>query len=157
MALQIGDHAPDFELEDQNDVVHKLADYKGKRTLVYFYPKDDTPGCTVQACSLRDNIEDLTADGVTVIGVSKDEVASHKKFAYKHQLPFTILADPSTKMIEAYGAWGERNLYGRKFMGTIRSAVLIGPDLTIEQTWPKIAPLKTVAEVRKFIADHPAS
>lgn len=155
MALQIGEQAPDFSLPDQDGKIHKLADYKGERTLVYFYPKDATPGCTVQACALRDNIEDLTADGVTVVGVSKDDVKSHKKFADKQQLPFTILADPETKMIDAYGAWGERSLYGRKFLGTVRSAVLIGPDLKIEMVWPKIAPLKTVPEVRKFVADHP--
>lgn len=155
MALKVGDRAPDFELEDQNGEVHKLSDYKGKRTLVYFYPKDDTPGCTMQACSLRDHIEDLKTDGVVVVGVSKDGVASHKKFADKYKLPFTILADPSTKMIAAYGAWGERNLYGRKFMGTIRSGVLISPDLKVEMIWPKLAPLKTVPEVRKFLADNP--
>lgn len=155
MPLQIGDQAPDFSLPDQNDRIRKLADYKGKRTLIYFYPKDETPGCTVQACSLRDNIEELSSDGVTVVGVSKDDVKSHQKFAGKHKLPFTILADPSTKMIESYGVWGERSLYGRKFFGTVRSAVLIGPDLKIEMVWPKIAPLKTVPEVRKFVADHP--
>lgn len=151
MALKIGDQAPDFELSDQNGRTHKLSDYAGKRTLIYFYPKDSTPGCTMQACSLRDNIEDLRRDGLTVVGVSKDDVASHKKFADKHQLPFDILADPSTKMIADYGAWGERSLYGRKFMGTIRSAVLVGPDLKIEIAWSKIAPLKTVPEVRQFV------
>lgn len=155
MAMQIGDQAPDFELCDQDDKKHQLADYKGKRTLFYFYPKDETPGCTVQACSLRDNFEELQAMGLTVVGVSKDDVASHKKFASKHQLPFTILADPETKMIDLYGAWGERSLYGRKFLGTVRSAVLVGPDLKVEQVWPKIAPLKTVPEVKKYLQQNP--
>lgn len=156
MSLQIGDKAPDFKLPDQDGKMHQLSEYKGKRTLVYFYPKDETPGCTVQACSLRDNIEELKSVGLTVVGVSKDDVKSHQKFATKHQLPFTLLADPSTEMIATYGAWGERSLYGRKFMGTIRSAVLIGPDLTIEQVWPKIAPLKTVPEVKKFLEQNPS-
>lgn len=155
MALQTGDKAPDFELQDQDGNLHKLTDYQGMRTLIYFYPKDDTPGCTMQACSLRDNIEDLQTDGVTVVGVSKDEVSNHKKFADKYKLPFTILADPSTEMIASYGAWGERSLYGRKFMGTVRSGVLIGPDLKVEMIWQKLAPLKTVPEVRKFVTDHP--
>lgn len=151
MSLKIGDQAPHFNLEDQNGGYISLDDLAGKTTLMYFYPKDDTPGCTVQACSLRDNIEDLRTNGIDVIGVSKDDVASHAKFAAKHKLPFTILSDPSTKMIDAYGAWGERNMYGRKFMGTIRSGVLIGPDLKILAIWPKLQPLKTVSEVEKFI------
>ncbi len=155
MSLQIGDRAPDFELVDQDGQEHKLADYKGKRTLIYFYPKDATPGCTVQACNLRDNIEDLNKDGLTVVGVSKDDQKSHQKFASKYNLPFTLLADPSTKMIDAYGAWGERSLYGRKFFGTVRSAVLVGDDLTVEMVWPKLAPLKTVPEVKKFLEQNP--
>ncbi len=155
MALQIGDAAPEFSLPDQDGKIHTLNDYRGKRTLIYFYPKDATPGCTVQACSLRDNIEDLETDGLTVIGVSKDDEASHKKFADKQNLPFTLLADPETKMIDAYGAWGERSLYGRKFLGTVRLAVLVGPDLEVEMVWPKIAPLKTVPEVKKFLKQNP--
>lgn len=155
MALQVGDKAPNFDLMDQDGQEHRLADYKGKRTLFYFYPKDDTPGCTAQACNLRDNIEDLKKDGLTVVGVSKDDEKSHKKFASKYNLPFTILADPDTKMIDAYGAWGERSLYGRKFLGTVRSAVLVGADLKVEMVWPKIAPLKTVPEVKKFLEQNP--
>lgn len=151
MSLKAGDNAPQFNLLDQNEKEHSLDDLKGKTTLIYFYPKDETPGCTVQACSLRDNFEQLQSQGVDVIGVSKDDVISHGKFATKHKLPFTILSDPSTKMIDAYGAWGERNMYGRKFMGTIRSGVLVGPDLQILAVWPKLQPLKTVSEVEKFI------
>ncbi|HMS92042.1 MAG TPA: thioredoxin-dependent thiol peroxidase [Candidatus Saccharibacteria bacterium] len=151
MSLKIGDQATHFSLQDKNGDYVSLDDLTGKTTLIYFYPKDDTPGCTAQACSLRDNIEDLKTNGIDVIGVSKDEVDSHAKFASKYKIPFTILSDPSTKMIEAYGAWGERNMYGKKFMGTIRSGVLIGPDLKILAIWPKLQPLKTVSEVEKFI------
>lgn len=151
MVFEVGTKAPDFKAEDQNGKTHKLGDLKGKTTLIYFYPKDETPGCTVQACSLRDNFEDLQAEGVDVIGVSKDDVVSHTKFAEHHKLPFPILADPEHKMIEAYGAWGEKSLYGRKFFGTIRSGVLIGPDLKILAVWPKLPPLKTVPEVQKWL------
>lgn len=152
--MEIGSKAPDFSLQDQNGKTHNLQDLKGKHTLIYFYPKDDTPGCTTQACSLRDSIEDLRADGVEVFGVSADSVDSHKKFAEKYNIPFPVLSNPEKDMIEAYGAWGERSMYGRKFMGIFRSAVLIGPELTIEAHWPKIQPLKTVPAVREWIQSH---
>lgn len=151
MSLKISDNAPKFSLQDQDGNTVSLDDMSGKTTLVYFYPKDDTPGCTTQACSLRDNIEDLNTNGIEVIGVSKDEVDSHRKFATKYNIPFRILSDPTCKMIENYGAWGEKNMYGRKYMGTIRSGVLIGPDLKIVAVWLKLQPLKTVDEVEKFI------
>lgn len=151
MSLKVGENAPKFSLQDQDDNTVSLDDLSGKTTLIYFYPKDDTPGCTTQACSLRDNIEDLKTNGIEVIGVSKDEVDSHHKFATKYNIPFKILSDPTCKMIENYGAWGEKNMYGRKFMGTIRSGVLIGPDLKVVAVWPKLQPLKTVDEVEKFI------
>jgi len=151
MSLEVGKTAPEFSLPDQAGKTHTLKDLSGKTTLIYFYPKDETSGCTQQACALRDNFEELQAKGIDVIGVSKDDVKSHEKFAQNHQLPFDILADPDTKMIDAYGAWGERNMYGRKFMGTIRSAVLVGPDLTILAVWPKIQPLKTVPAVLEFL------
>jgi peroxiredoxin Q/BCP len=151
MSLQIGGKAPDFKLADQHGKEHSLDSLSGHTTLIYFYPKDETPGCTTQACSLRDHFEELQAKGIDVIGVSKDDVASHTKFAEHHKLPFPILADPETKMISAYGAWGEKSLYGRKFMGTIRSGVIIDSDLKIAAVWPKIAPLKTVPEVLKWL------
>lgn len=154
--LTIGNTAPDFSLEDQTGKTHRLQDLKGKHTLIYFYPKDDTPGCTAQACSLRDNLEDLKELGVEVFGVSGDSVESHKKFAEKYNLPFPVLSDPDKGMIEAYGAYGERSMYGRKFMGIIRSAVLIGPDLTIEAHWPKMQPLKTVPAVTEWMQNHDA-
>ncbi len=152
--ITVGKPAPDFSLEDQSGKIHTLEGLRDKHTLIYFYPKDDTPGCTVQACALRDSLEDLKADGVDVLGVSADSIESHKKFADKYSLPFPVLSDPEKKMIEPYGAWGERNMYGRKFMGIIRSAVLIGPDLTVEAHWPKIQPLKTVPTVRDWMRDH---
>ncbi len=155
MSIEVGKQAPDFTLQDQSGKTHSLSDLKGRLTLIYFYPKDETPGCTAQACALRDNFEELQAKGVDVIGVSKDDVASHAKFVAKHNLPFNILADPEGKMVEAYDAWGERNMYGRKFMGIIRSAVLIGPDLTVLAHWPKIQPLKTVPTVLDWLQTNP--
>lgn len=152
--ITVGKPAPDFTLEDQSGTAHALKDLNGKHTLIYFYPKDDTPGCTAQACSLRDNLEDLKELGIEVYGVSGDSVESHKKFAEKYSLPFPVLSDPDKKIIEAYGAYGERSMYGRKFMGIIRSAILIGPDLTIEAHWPKIQPLKTVPTVKEWMQDH---
>ncbi|MCC7288773.1 peroxiredoxin [bacterium] len=152
--MTIGKPAPDFTLQDPEGNTHTLADLKGQHTLIYFYPKDDTPGCTAQACSLRDNLEELRELGVEVYGVSGDSVESHKKFAEKYNLPFPVLSDPERTVIDAYGAYGERSMYGRKFMGIIRSAVLIGPDLTIIAHWPKIQPLKTVPAVRAWLAEH---
>lgn len=152
--ITVGKPAPDFTLQDQSGTAHALKDLNGKHTLIYFYPKDDTPGCTAQACSLRDNLEDLKELGIEVYGVSGDSVESHKKFAEKYNLPFPVLSDPDKKMIEAYGAYGERSMYGRKFMGIIRSAILIGPDLTVEAHWPKIQPLKTVPTVKEWMQDH---
>jgi len=151
MSLQVGDLAPQFKLLTQDNEIYQLSQLKAKTTLIYFYPRDETPGCTAQACSLRDNFEELQSIGVDVLGVSKDDLSSHEKFANKHQLPFKILSDPDTKMIQAYGAWGEQSMYGKKYMGTIRSCLLVGPDLKILAVWPKIQPLKTVPEVMAFL------
>ncbi len=152
--LQVGDKAPDFTLEDQAGKSHSLNDYKGKQTLFYFYPKDNTPGCTAEACSLRDNIEDLKADGLEVVGVSADSVKSHAGFAEKYQLPFTLLADPDHKIIEPWGVWAEKNMYGRKYMGIVRASFIIGPDLKVQAVWPKVSPLKHVKEVREWLAQN---
>ncbi|MCC7288850.1 thioredoxin-dependent thiol peroxidase [bacterium] len=152
--LQVGDKAPDFNLEDQDGTARTLTDYNGKRTLFYFYPKDNTPGCTAEACSLRDNLEDLRADGLEVVGVSADSVKSHQGFAQKHSLPFTLLSDPEKAMIQAWGVWVEKSMYGRKYMGIARASFIVGPDLTVEAVWPKVSPLKHVAEVRKWLAEH---
>ena len=118
--LKIGDKMPEFEVKDQDGNIVSSKDLLGKKTVVYFYPKDNTSGCTAEACNLRDNHEAMVARGYNVIGVSKDSSKSHKNFAEKHSLPFTLLADTSTEMIQAFGAWGEKSLYGKKYMGTLR-------------------------------------
>ncbi len=123
-----GDPAPPFEGVDQNGNAVRLQDFEGQPLALYFYPKDDTPGCTKQACNLRDNTSALEAAGVAVVGVSPDDTASHERFADKYSLPFPLLADPDKTILEAYGAWGEKSLYGRKSIGVKRTTFLIGPD-----------------------------
>lgn len=118
--LNIGDKMPDFEVKDQDGKTVSSKDLLGKKTIIYFYPKDNTSGCTAEACSLRDNHEALITSGYNVIGVSKDSVKSHKNFAEKYELPFTLLADTSTEMLQAFGAWGEKKMYGKTVMGTLR-------------------------------------
>lgn len=118
--LKIGDKMPQFEVMDQNGKMVSSKDLLGKKTIIYFYPKDNTSGCTAEACNLRDNYQAMVAKGYNVIGVSKDSAKSHKNFAEKYDLPFTLLADTSTEMIQSFGAWGEKTLYGKKYMGTLR-------------------------------------
>ena len=118
--LNIGDRMPDFEVVDQDGNKVSSNDLIGKKTVVYFYPKDNTSGCTAEACSIRDSYESLLAKGYNVVGVSKDSAASHKKFREKYDLPFTLLSDTSTQMLQAFGAWGEKKMYGKTVMGTIR-------------------------------------
>lgn len=125
MKLNIGDKAPDFKANDQNGKIVSLKDYKGQKVVLYFYPKDDTPTCTVQACNLRDNISALKAKGITIIGISVDDEKKHKKFETKHQLPFTLIADVDKKMVEDYGVWGEKQFMGRTIIGTHRVSFLI--------------------------------
>lgn len=120
-----GKKAPAFKGKDQNGKTVSLSDFKGKNVILYFYPQDDTPTCTTQACNLRDNYGLLKNKGFEVIGVSPDEVAKHKKFETKHQLPFTLIADPELNIIEKYGVWGEKSMYGKKYMGLIRTTFLI--------------------------------
>ena len=118
--LNIGDRKPEFEVVDQDGNQVSSKDLIGKKTVVYIYPKDNTSGCTAEACSIRDNYESLVAKGYNVIGVSKDSAASHRKFREKYELPFTLLSDTSTQMLQAFGAWGEKKMYGKTVMGTIR-------------------------------------
>jgi thioredoxin-dependent peroxiredoxin len=125
MQLTIGDKAPDFAIPDQDGLVHKLSDYAGRKLVIYFYPKDDTPGCTAQACNLRDNYYDLRLKGYEVIGVSVDSEKSHQKFIQKFELPFTLLADTEKEMVTAYGVWQEKSMYGRKYMGVMRYTFII--------------------------------
>lgn len=136
--LQEGDKAPDFTAENQKGEKVKLSDYKGKKVVLYFYPKDDTTGCTAEACNLRDNYSDLKAKGYEVIGVSIDSVKSHEKFVNKYDLPFTLVADPEKKIVEDYGVWGEKSMYGRKYMGTFRKTFIIDEKGKIEKIIEKV-------------------
>jgi len=138
MKLAIGDKAPDFAVNDQDGIVHKLSDYRGRKLVIYFYPKDDTPGCTAQACNLRDNYYDLRLKGYEVIGVSVDDEDSHQKFIQKFQLPFTLLSDTDKKMVEAYGVWQEKSNFGRQYMGIIRTTFVIDENGIIEDVITKV-------------------
>lgn len=122
--LKIGDRMPDFEVMDQDGNKVRSSDLIGKKTIIYFYPKDNTSGCTAEACNLRDNYEELTARGYNVVGVSKDSTTSHKRFKEKYDLPFTLLSDTSTEMLQNFGAWGEKKMYGKTVMGTIRKTFI---------------------------------
>ncbi len=138
MTLEQGEKAPAFELKDQEGKTHRLSDYRGKRLVIYFYPKDDTPGCTKEACGFRDLHRDLEDRGVAVLGISKDNQASHKAFAEKYELPFPLLSDEDGSVLQAYGAWGEKSRYGHTSMGIIRSTVLVGTDGNILRHWPTV-------------------
>jgi peroxiredoxin Q/BCP len=136
--LKIGDRMPDFDVVDQDGMKVSSKDLIGKKTVVYFYPKDNTSGCTAEACSIRDNYETLIAKGYNVVGVSKDSVVSHKKFIEKYQLPFTLLSDTSTQMLQAFGAWGEKKMYGKTVLGTIRRTFLFDEDGILERIIEKV-------------------
>ena len=145
MALEVGDVAPPFVLPDQDGVARSLADLNDRPVLLAFYPADGTPGCTTQACDIRDRWDEFAALGVRVVGISPDDVATHAGFAREHALPQTLLADPEHRVLEAYGAWGEKVLYGRTSVGVIRSSVLIGIDGRILKLWRR-AQARTHAE-----------
>jgi peroxiredoxin Q/BCP len=133
-----GKKAPDFDLEGSDGKSHRLKDYNGKAVVLYFYPRDNTPGCTKEACGFRDLHQSLKKAGVEVFGVSKDSLSSHDKFIEDHGLPFVLLSDPDTKMMKAYGAWGKKQMYGKTVEGTIRSTVVIGPDGKVLRHWPAV-------------------
>jgi len=135
---KVGEKAPEFSAKDQNGKTVSLADYKGKTVILYFYPKDDTPGCTAEACDFRDNYQSLLGKGYEVIGVSTDDEKSHKKFVTKHNLPFTLIADDDKHIVEAYGVWVEKNMYGKKYMGTARTTFIIDGNGIITHVIDKV-------------------
>lgn len=145
--ITAGMKAPEFELEDQDGKVQKLSDYRGKHVLLYFYPKDDTPGCTKEACVLRDALPDFKKLDAEVFGISADTVKSHKKFAEKYGLPFTLLADPEKKVVNAYGMWGKKKFMGREYEGVFRTSFLISPDGTVVKVYENVKPEKHAEEV----------
>lgn len=136
--LKEGDKAPDFTTKDENGNPVSLHDFAGRNVILYFYPKDDTPGCTAEACDFRDNYQSLKAQGFDVLGISSDDEKSHTKFKTKHNLPFTLLADTDKSIHEAYGTWIEKNMYGKKYMGTARYTYLIGKDGNIRKIIEKV-------------------
>lgn len=143
--------AAEFNLPDQLGKFHKLSDYRGKWVVVYFYPKDDTPGCTKEACNFRDRLQDIK--GAVVLGISKDSVASHKKFAQKYSLNFTILSDEKLDTIKAYGAWGEKKFMGREFDGVLRKTFLIDPAGEIKKVYEKVNPLVHAEEIIRDLGE----
>lgn len=149
--LEPGDIAPSFTLPDQNGDQVSLEDFEGQPVVVYFYPKDGTPGCTTQACDVRDRWHEFQEAGAAVVGISPDTVEDHANFTARHDLPHTLLADPEHKVMEAYEAWGEKNMYGKVTVGPIRSTVLVGPDGRIVKRWKRVQAAKHAEQVLKAI------
>jgi len=147
MYLESGTPAPDFTLPDENGDEHKLSDYLGGHVLLYFYPKDDTPGCTKEACNFRDDYSQYQDAAVTILGVSPDTSESHLKFKEKYQLPFTLLADVDQEVCELYGVWGPKKSFGKEYEGVHRTTYLIDPEGKIQQVFKKVSPAKHSAEV----------
>ena len=147
--LKIGDKMPAFEVQDQDGKTVKSEDFigKGRKTIIYFYPKDNTTGCTAEACSLRDNYAALTAAGYNVVGVSKDSAKSHFGFRSKYDLPFTLLADTSTKMLQDFGAWGEKKMYGKTVLGTLRRTFIFDADGILERIIEKVDTQNAAAQI----------
>ena len=147
--LKIGDKMPPFEVVDQDGQVVRSEDFigKGRKTIIYFYPKDNTSGCTAEACSFRDNYAELTAAGYNVVGVSKDSVKSHTGFRAKYDLPFKLLADTSTEMLQAFGAWGEKKMYGKTVLGTLRRTFIFAEDGTLERIIEKVDTKNAVGQI----------
>ena len=147
--LQKGDKAPYFEGTDQDGNIIRLSDFAGQRLVLYFYPKDSTPGCTAEACDLRDNYERFLSQGYAVVGVSKDSVASHRKFIEKYSLPFPLISDPDTVILQAYEAWGEKKNYGKVSMGTLRKTYIIDGQGTITDIISKVDTKNHTAQILK--------
>ncbi len=150
----VGKKAPAFTLPDQDGKMRKLSDYAGKWVLLYFYPKDDTPGCTIEACTIRDQFQDFKKIKAVVLGVSTDSVKSHRRFVDAYELPFTLLADEDKKLVAKYGVWGEKKMMGRTYMGTKRTSFLIAPDGKIAKVYENVKPpvhaSEVIADIREF-------
>lgn len=157
MTLKVGQKAPDFKLPDQNGKLHSLSDYRGKTVVLYFYPKDDTPGCTLQACNFRDDYLQYKAAGAVILGVSPDDEHSHEKFQEKFSLPFPLLADTDHAVCEKYGVWAEKSMFGNKYFGVVRSTFLIDPDGKIAEVYNKVSVPKHSAKVLKAVEELQAS
>jgi peroxiredoxin Q/BCP len=151
---QPGEQAPDFELPDGEGNRVSLSGLRGSRVVLYFYPRDDTPGCTTEACSFRDNWLALRERGVVVLGVSRDDAQSHQKFATKYELPFTLLSDADAEVARRYGVWVQRSMYGKQYMGIARTTFLIGPDGKIEQVWEGVKPEGHAGQVLDYVRSH---
>ncbi len=151
--LEPGQPAPDFTLDDHRGDSVTLSELRGSPVVVYFYPKSDTPGCTTQACAIRDQWSEFEQAGARVLGISPDPVEDQTAFVEKYDLPHTILADPDRTVIEAWGAWGERNMYGRRFMGVIRSTVLVDAAGDVARVWPRVQPKQHADQVLAAIAE----
>ena len=150
--LETGTKAPDFSLPDQNGSTVRLSDFQGKKVVLYFYSKDNTPGCTRQACAFAASYEQFKTQNVIVIGISKDSVASHLKFSQKYDLPFILLSDPELHAIQAYGVWQEKKLYGKVSMGVVRTTYIIDEQGCIEKVMPKVKPDTNAAEILAYLA-----
>jgi len=151
--IEVGKKAPAFTLTDQNGDEHKLSDYKGQHVVLYFYPKDDTSGCTKEACQFRDGLPGFEKLDAVVLGVSPDDETKHKKFAEKHDLNFNLLADPEKKVLDKYGVWQEKSMYGRKYMGVVRTTYLIDPKGKVAQRWDKVKVPEHAAKVLAAIEE----
>lgn len=150
--LKVGDKAPSFNAPNQNGETLSLDDYKGKKVILYFYPKDNTPGCTAEACNLNDNYTSWTAKGFEVIGVSPDSAASHMRFIAKHNLSFNLIADTEKEVLEAYGAWGEKKMYGKTYMGVLRTTFVIDENGVIEAIFTKVKTKDHTKQIEEALA-----
>jgi len=149
--LKAGDMAPDFSLKDADEKIIELSDFRGKKIVLYFYPKDNTPGCTKEACSFRDVYDDILDAGAVVMGISPDSATSHQKFRSKQNLPFYLLSDENHEVAEAYGAWGEKKMFGRTYMGIIRSTFVIDEEGKIIKVYPKVKPADHGTEILELL------
>ena len=150
--LEIGSQAPDFALTDKDGNTVRLSDFLGRKVVLYFYPKDNTPGCTRQACAFAAAYEEFRSQDIAVIGISKDSVASHRKFTEKFNLPFLLLSDPELQAIQSYGVWQEKKLYGKVSMGVVRSTFIIDAQGRLEKIMPKVKPDTNAAEILSYLA-----